>query len=146
MDTEKLLRALDQLREIQDKHAARHAEIWGNYHPRKTTADEFERMQKASSAEWFREKNAGEIESILSSLTRQEKEVALLMRLPPGSEITLQIPDKWLDRLLQFHAAVLLEAQRLKDRMSDMPFHAKRAALEGDSYWLRLAGSYQGSK
>ena len=36
------------------------------------------------------------------------------------------------------------EAQRLKERLSQIPWHAKRAQAEGETYWLRLAGSYQG--
>jgi len=39
----------------------------------------------------------------------------------------------------------LLEAQRLKERLSAIPFHAERAATwEGDGYWMMLAQSYQG--
>lgn len=37
------------------------------------------------------------------------------------------------------------EAQRLKERLSQIPWHAKRAQAEGETYWLRLAGSYQGN-
>lgn len=36
------------------------------------------------------------------------------------------------------------EAQRLKERLSSIPWHAQRAAVEGETYWLRLAESYQG--
>lgn len=36
------------------------------------------------------------------------------------------------------------EARRLKEQLSSIPWHAKRAAAEGESYWLRLAESYQG--
>lgn len=146
MDEEKLLQVLNLIGEIQSRHAARHAEIWKNYHPSRTTQGEFAKMQREDLIEWHSLKDAGEVEAILSGLTRQEKEAALLMRLPPNSAITLQIPDRWLDTLIRYNATVLLEAQRLKERMSDMPWHATRAEKEGDAYWLRLAGSYQGSK
>jgi hypothetical protein len=36
------------------------------------------------------------------------------------------------------------EVRRLKDSLSQIPWHAKRAADEGESYWLKLANSYQG--
>ena len=36
------------------------------------------------------------------------------------------------------------EAQRLKERLSQIPWHAQRAQEQGESYWLELAASYQG--
>lgn len=38
-----------------------------------------------------------------------------------------------------------LESQRLKGRLSQIPWHAKRAEAEGENYWLELAASYQGN-
>ncbi|MDZ7594406.1 MAG: hypothetical protein U0932_07120 [Thiobacillus sp.] len=77
---------------------------------------------------------------------QRDKKMALLQTmLKPGTEITIQPTDRWLDTLLLYNPGVLAEAQRLKGRMSEMPWHAKRAAAEGDMYWLRLAGSYGGN-
>jgi hypothetical protein len=39
---------------------------------------------------------------------------------------------------------IRLEAQRQKERLSSIPFYAKKAEKEGDEYWLRLAQSYLG--
>lgn len=36
------------------------------------------------------------------------------------------------------------EAQRLKERLSSIPFYAEKAKRLGDRYWLSLAGSYRG--
>ncbi|GEM_PF-6176459 len=41
-------------------------------------------------------------------------------------------------------AAIEREAQRLKERLSSIPFYAKKAKKEGFAYWMRLAASYQG--
>lgn len=35
-----------------------------------------------------------------------------------------------------------LEALRSKERFSSAPFYAKRAAKDGEDYWMEFAGSY----
>ena len=39
---------------------------------------------------------------------------------------------------------IRLEAARQKERLYSIPFYAKKAAKDGDAYWLKLAGSYRG--
>jgi hypothetical protein len=84
------------------------------------------------------------LKAMLDKIDRQTKLAMLQALLKPGTEITLQITDEWLDTLLMFNPGVLSEAQRLKERLSQIPFHAKRAADEGENYWLRSAQSYAG--
>lgn len=94
---------------------------------------------------WARQREGmAELEAILNGWTRDKKMALLQTMLKPGTEITIQPTDRWLDMLLLYNPGVLAEAQRLKGRLSQ-PWHTKRAAKEGDMYWLRLAGSYQGN-
>lgn len=39
----------------------------------------------------------------------------------------------------------LLEAQRLKERLSQHPLHGRRAKERGEKYWHDLANTYQGT-
>ena len=61
------------------------------------------------------------------------------LAIPPGA--VFETEQETMERL---QAARQAEAQRLKERLSQTPWHAKRAQAEGETYWLRLAGSYQG--
>jgi len=82
--------------------------------------------------------------ALLEQIGREEKLGMLKRLLKPGTEITIELTDDWLHRLLMYNPGVLSEAERLKGRLSHRPFHANRAAAEGETYWLRLAQSYQG--
>ncbi len=57
------------------------------------------------------------------------------------SSLPHETPEETLER---WKIGRQLESQRLKERLSQIPFHAQRAAEEGEAYWLRLAESYQG--
>lgn len=48
------------------------------------------------------------------------------------------------DRERRLESGRRLEAQRLKERLSSIPFYKRRVAEEGEAYWQRLASSYQG--
>lgn len=94
---------------------------------------------------WARFREMGEEQqALLNSWTREQKMALLQFMLKPGTEITIQLTDEWLHTLLLHNPGVLSEAQRLKERLPAIPWHAQRAAEEGESYWLRLAQSYQG--
>lgn len=54
--------------------------------------------------------------------------------------------DRSLDTKPEVLALWELEAQRLKERCSHVPFFAKRAAQQGESYWLTLAKTYRPQK
>lgn len=88
---------------------------------------------------WIVDKN-----TLMNSWTREQKMALLHSMLKPGTEVTIQLTDEWLHRLLLYNPGVLAEAERLKEQLTQIPWHAERAADEGDNYWLRLAGSYQG--
>lgn len=102
----------------------------------------------AIDASWrLRREEQAELKALLGTWTRAEREALLLALLPRGSAITLDIPDHWLDQLIIWRPARVLEAQRVKNsrgrRLSDS--QKECVAEEGDCYWLRLAQSYQGS-
>jgi len=61
------------------------------------------------------------------------------LTIPQGA--VFETPEETRTRL---EAARQSEAQRLKERLSQIPWHARRAQAEGETYWMRLAGSYQG--
>lgn len=82
--------------------------------------------------------------SLMDGWTREQKMALLHSMLKPGTKVTIQLTDEWLHRLLLYNPGVLAEAERLKEQLPQIPWHAKRAAVEGDNYWLRLAESYQG--
>lgn len=105
-----------------------------------------EKYHSLSRKEWWaRFYEMGKVQqAILNGWTREHKMSLLQFMLKPGTEITLELTDEWLHTLLLHNPGVLAEAQRLKVRMPQIPWHARRAADEGESYWLRLAGSYQG--
>ena len=69
-----------------------------------------------------------------------QKEQHLLEDIPPGMSLS-----EWEDSIphsLKLQPDRLdMVAAYLKERLSDVPFHAKRAQREGESYWRRLAGS-----
>lgn len=105
-----------------------------------------EKYRSLSSEEWWAKSRemCEEQQTILDGWTREQKMLLLQFMLKPGTEITLQLTDEWLNRLLLNNPGVLAEAQRLKERMPQIPWHAKRAKEQGDIYWLKLAVSYQG--
>lgn len=59
-----------------------------------------------------------------------------------SSDTRFETPE---ERGKRLEVSVQSEAQRLKERLSQIPFHAQRAVEEGEAYWLRLAQSYQGN-
>ena len=61
------------------------------------------------------------------------------LAIPPGA--VFETAQETMERL---QSARQSEAQRLKERLSAIPWHARRAQAEGEAYWMRLAGSYQG--
>lgn len=83
--------------------------------------------------------------TLLDSWTWDQKMALLKFMLKPGTKITIQLTEGWLHTLLLYNPGVLAEAERLKERLPAIPWHAKRAAAEGETYWLRLASSYQGN-
>lgn len=119
MDVSELSRMRDQIREIKDRYSDQ--EYW-------ETHDNYEADKKALLGNW----------------SREQKMALLQFMLKPGTRITIQLTDEWLHRLLIYNPGCLAEAERLKERLPQIPWHAKRAAAEGDGYWLRLAQSYQG--
>lgn len=114
-----LSRMREQIQEIRDRY--REKGFWDTF-------DNWKADQKA----------------LLDSWTREQKMALLQFMLKPGTKITIQPTDEWLHTLLLYNPGVLAEAERLKERLPAIPWHAKRAAAEGDTYWLRLASSYQG--
>lgn len=48
------------------------------------------------------------------------------------------------ETMARLQSARQSEAQRLKERLSQIPWHARRAKERGETYWLELAASYQG--
>lgn len=131
------------LRAIQARYRELHAEARRQQPDAIMTPD-----AAAIDATWrlHREEQA-ELMALLGSWTRAEREALLLALLPHGSHIKLDIPEHWLDELIIWRPARMLEAQRLKEahwgRLSK--HQQKCVAEEGDCYWLRLAQSYQGS-
>lgn len=84
------------------------------------------------------------LKAMLECTSREEKLGMLKRLLKPGTEITIELTEDWLNMLLIFRPGVLAEAERLKTRLPAIPWHAQRAKAEGDAYWMRLAQSYQG--
>ena len=105
-----------------------------------------EKYHSLSREEWWArfDEMGKEQQAILDGWTREQKMALLQFMLKPGTEITLQLTDEWLKTLLLHNPGVLSEAQRLKERMPQIPWHAQRAEERGESYWLELARSYQG--
>tara|TARA_R110002049_G_scaffold80218_1_gene204110 strand:+ start:85 stop:423 length:339 start_codon:yes stop_codon:yes gene_type:complete len=61
------------------------------------------------------------------------------LMIPPGAVFETAEETK-----ARLQSARQSEALRLKERLSQIPWHARKAQAEGETYWLRLAGSYQG--
>lgn len=72
--------------------------------------------------------------SLMPRYLNSKGEVCLI--LPPELEKSFQAKER----------GRLLEAQRLKERLSQHPLHTKRAAERGEKYWNDLASSYQGTE
>lgn len=126
---------------------ARHAEKTAaelKYPETRDTPEEREYIDK--SMRLMREQQA-EIDALVSSWTRSQQEAVLKHRLLQGAEVRLELTDDWLQRLIVSHPARVLEAQRLKEQHINQlsPLQLSAVREEGDSYWLRLAQSYQGS-
>lgn len=69
-----------------------------------------------------------------------QKESRLLEDIPPGMSLR-----EWVDSIphsLKLRPDRLdMVAAYLKERLSDVPFYAKKAQIYGDEYWRNLAGS-----
>ena len=67
-------------------------------------------------------------------------------RLNSKGEVCLVLPPEIEKAFQAKEQGRLLEAQRLKERLSRHPLHGKRAAERGERYWHDLASTYQGTK
>lgn len=136
---------LDEMVRTLSAIKARHAEKTAaelKYPETRDTPEEREYIDK--SMRLMRERQA-EIDALVSSWTRSQQEAVLKHLL--GVEVRLELTDGWLKRLIVSRPARVLEAQRLKEQHINQlsPLQLSAVREEGDSYWLRLAQSYQGS-
>lgn len=67
------------------------------------------------------------------------------LQLNPDGKVSLILSEEEAASFQAKERGRFLEAQRLKERLSQVPFYAERAALYGEQYWLDLASTYQGT-